>query len=187
MRILKNSAKFRQPRGYFIYDGDCTFCTRSTKLIAGKNPQFNVVASVNCIDLLAEHDIDKRLTEEVAIWISSSGEVKLGAFAIASALKKGNVLKRILGVIIETFPINYLAKVIYRQIAKRRQFFRWGESSCVVVPPSTGKHVKVNSRIEFAAHFFLIWQFLLPSLLYIWRVVPREGIVLYGWGWQMFS
>ena len=187
MRILKNRAKLRQPRGYFIYDGDCSFCTRSAKLIAGKNPQFNVVASVNCIDLLAEHDIDKRLTEEVAIWISSSGEVKLGAFAIAAALKKGNVLKRILGVFIDTFPIKYFAKVIYRQIAKRRKFFRWGESSCAVMPSSTSKHVEAKSRIEFAAQIFLIWQFLLPSLLYVLRVVPREGIVLYGWGWQMFS
>lgn len=173
--------------GYFIYDGDCSFCTRSTKFIAGTTPHFNAVASVNCIELLAKYGIDKRLTEEVAIWISSSGEVKLGAFAIAAALKKGNVLKRILGIIIDIFPINYLAKAVYRQIAKRRKFFGWGESSCAVISSSTAKQIKMNSRIEFTGHIFLIWQFLLPSVLYIWRLVPGEGIALYGWGWQMFS
>jgi predicted DCC family thiol-disulfide oxidoreductase YuxK len=184
---LKNRAKFGQPKGYFIYDGDCSFCMRSTKLIAGTTPNFNVVASINCIELLAKHNIEKRLTEEVAIWISSSGEVKLGAFAIAAALKKGNFFRGILGVIIDTFPINYLAKAVYRQIAKRRKFFRWGESSCAVKPSSTAKHIKMKSRIEFTARIFLTWQFLLPSLLFLWRLVPGEGILLYGWGWQMFS
>lgn len=187
MKNLKNSPKIEKPRDHFIYDGDCGFCSRSTKLVAGKNPRFNIVVSANCVELLATHNVDKRLTQEVAIWISSSGEVKLGAFAIAAALKKGNLLKRILGTVVETFPINYLAKVIYRQIAKRRKFLWWGEYSCTVIQESTAESTKMELRLESTSQIFLTWQFLLPSVLYIWRLIPGEGVVLYGWGWQMFS
>ena len=186
MRLSYRGIRTERIGGYFIYDGDCSFCTRSTTLIAGVNPRFNVIASQNSLELLSKYNIDHRLINEGAIWISASGNMKFGAFAISSALKKGNFLKKLLGFLIEVFPIHYLSRFIYRQIAKRRRLIVWGASSCSLEPSLSTENSR-RSVEEIATRLYVLLQFGLPGVLLALRCPPINKNILYGWGWQMFS
>ncbi len=170
---------------YFIYDGDCAFCTRMTSLIAGSKPSFQILASQNAKTLLSQNNIPFGLTEIVAIWISSKGNVKYGPFAISAALKQGNFCRKFLGKIIDSYPLRKLAAIVYARVAKKRRLIWWKNSSCAV----EGSHPQYPSTFfqNGPIRLYLLFQFLLPLGLFVLRCPPINKTFLYGWGWQMFS
>ncbi len=170
---------------YFIYDGDCAFCARTTNLIAGPTPKFEILASQNAKKLLFENNVSYGLTEKMAIWISSRGKVEYGPFAIAAALKEGNVYRKFLGVFINSYPVRKPAKVVYARIAKKRSLIGWNKASCAL----DGSNLQYKSSLfkDGPVRIYLLLQFLLPLGLLLLRCPPFNKILLYGWGWQMFS
>jgi hypothetical protein len=170
---------------YFIYDGDCAFCARTTKLIAGPKPKFRILASQNAKNLLFENNVPYGITEKVAIWISYRGEVEYGPFAIAAALKQGNIFRKFLGVFINSYPVRKPAKVVYARIAKKRSLIGWNKASCAL----DGSNLEYKSSLfkDGPIRMYVLFQFLLPLILLLLRFPPFNKTLLYGWGWQMFS
>ena len=177
MKSLDNS--------FFIYDGDCSFCAQTTNLIAGSDPNFQILPSQNAKKLLLENNVPFGLTEKMAIWISSAGDVQYGAFAIAAALKRGNIFRKFLGVFIDFYPVRKPAKLIYARIARKRRFIGWNTTSCAL----DGSKLESQPSLfkDGPIRIYLLFQFLLPLGLFLLRCPPFNKTYLYGWGWQMFS
>jgi predicted DCC family thiol-disulfide oxidoreductase YuxK len=170
---------------YFIYDGDCAFCLRMTNLIAGSTPGFQILASQNAKVLLLQNSIPFDVTENEAIWISSEGDTKYGPCAISAALKQGNLQRRCLGRIIDSYPLRKPARVVYARIAKKRRIFGWKDTNCTLdgSRPEYPSTLFQNGLISI----YILFQFMLPFALFMLRCPPINRTFLYGWGWQMFS
>jgi hypothetical protein len=172
-------------KGYFIYDGDCAFCQKTTEKISGLNPTFNIVTSQSSGRLFLEYDIDPKISEKVAVWISADGDVRLGPRAISAALKEGKLARKYLGILLDLRILEGLTQYVYRKIAERRKLIWWQKDSCTNIKIVESDNQTLNSDRIIGVYVFI--QFALPATLFLLRCPPINKTLLYGWGWQMFS
>jgi predicted DCC family thiol-disulfide oxidoreductase YuxK len=104
--------------GTLVYDGDCGFCTKSAKLIAGQaKGRIAIVpwqrADLDALGLTAE------TCQKAVQWVDDRG-VASGDVAIArSLIARGGVAKP-LGWALRTPPIRWIAPFGYRTLAANR-------------------------------------------------------------------
>lgn len=177
--------KVKSLKAYFIYDGDCAFCQRTSEKISGLNPTFNLATSQTSSPLFIKHNVDPHISEKVAIWISAEGKVKYGPHAISAALKEGNFLRRILGNLIDLKMLKLPTQFVYGKVAQKRKLIWCHSDSCAI---ATNSEKKSNEECaDVLIRVYIIFQFVLPASLFLLRCPPVNKTLLYGWGWQMFS
>jgi predicted DCC family thiol-disulfide oxidoreductase YuxK len=117
----------RPVTGTLVYDGDCTFCTRSAEWLHSHG---GVTLPWQTVDLAAVG-----LTEEdvahAAYWLDSDGHVSArGAGAIAAALRSCTWPWRVLGSVMEARPLRPLADAVYGQVALHRHRLPGSTDAC---------------------------------------------------------
>jgi predicted DCC family thiol-disulfide oxidoreductase YuxK len=115
-------------RPVLVYDGDCSFCTSSVRLLERIGPEAEVVAW-QLTDLT-----EMGLTEEQAAaavqWVSIDGTVRSGHEAIAAALKSADGIWKVVGSVILLPGVSWLAARVYRLVAANRHRLPGGTPTC---------------------------------------------------------
>ena len=120
-------------RPVLLYDGDCGFCTRSARVARRILRGDCTVASWQETDLVALGTNAARAQQEV-LWLSRSGSVSGGARAIAHALLAAGFPWALLGVLLLTPPLSWVARGVYRLVAANRMRLPGGTADCAVPP-----------------------------------------------------
>lgn len=117
-------------KGIFLYDADCGFCTKFSKLLER-------VSAKGTYDVMAWQNADLEalgLTPEAcadAAWfVTNSGSLFRGSDGIGRALREGTVLLRPLGVLVALPGIRALSHVVYRWVAKNRYLMPGASAQC---------------------------------------------------------
>ena len=114
-----------------IFDGDCGFCTSSAEWIGRRLPDEVRVAPWQILDLaeigLTEHDV-----RTAAYWIDPSGKAHRGHRGVGRALIAAGGPWRIMGWLIVTPPISWIAKPVYAVIARYRHLMPGASDACRV-------------------------------------------------------
>lgn len=114
--------------GLLIYDADCGFCTTSARWYAEKAGNASAIAPWQGVDLAAH-----RLTEEqasVAVQWSNDGHTTSGASAIADALRSTTGPWRVVGRVLGTPPVSWIARALYPVIARNRHRLPGATEAC---------------------------------------------------------
>ena len=113
-----------------IYDADCGFCTRSAHWIAARG---NVeIRSWQSLPDLAEFRLTEQMVTEAAYWVTGGGALAVGADAIVrSLIARGGAWKSV-GWFILFPPVNWVAKPVYRVIARNRHAMPGGTAACKI-------------------------------------------------------
>ena len=111
-----------------VYDGDCTFCTRSAAWIATRLPAGTSVLASQEVDL-ATLGLTAEQTADAAWWINIEGDQHRGHHAIAAALRTCGGMWGTVGRVLTLPGISLLAAGVYELIARNRH--RLGCRNCL--------------------------------------------------------
>ena len=133
-----------------VYDGDCSFCTSSARLLEKIGPQATIVAwQETNLDALG-------LTEEAASaavqWVEVDGTARSGHEAIAAALGAAGGIWALAGRALLLPGLSPIAASAYRLIADNRHRLPGGTPACAVDPQETRRR---TSRSIFARRLAL--------------------------------
>lgn len=118
----------------FIFDGDCSFCTSSARLLDRLTSQSLNIQPYQFLDLEA---FGIRLEDaESAVQFLHKGERYSGARAIGEALASAKTLWSVAGWFIKTPVILSFAELVYLLIAKNRHRLPGGTPACELKPKS---------------------------------------------------
>ncbi|MFY1631886.1 DCC1-like thiol-disulfide oxidoreductase family protein [Solwaraspora sp. WMMB335] len=123
----------QRPRGTFVYDGDCAFCTMCVRFIERRVPHRAEVVPWQWSDLGV-----LGLTREQALaavqWVPAGavGSAGAGPVAIAALLRTSNPFWRAVGAVLALPPVTALAWPVYRWIADNRHRLPGGTAACAV-------------------------------------------------------
>ena len=173
-------------KSYLVYDGDCRFCHRTAVWLNKDIISFQSIQSQFAGEMFLKFRINPRRADGEAIWISSEGEVKYGPFAISAALAQGNLIRQLMAKFIDFYLFKIPVKFVYARIARKRKFFWIGNSSCTVNSLSIADNNELKNK-NTLIYIYIVFQLILPSCLYVLRILNNAKVFLYGWGWQMFS
>jgi predicted DCC family thiol-disulfide oxidoreductase YuxK len=112
-----------------VYDGDCGFCTSSVRFIERHVKPRCTVTAWQRTDLDALGVTERRAQYE-ALWVTPAGTVHGGHRAVAKALLSAGRGWRILGALLLTPPVRWLAHGVYRLIADNRHRMPGGTAAC---------------------------------------------------------
>ncbi len=111
-----------------IHDADCGFCTRAANWIAAKGNA--AIRSWQSLPALSDYGLTRRMVAEAAYWINEHEPVAAGADATArSRIARGGIWK-LVGWFALSPPANWVAKPIYRVIARYRHVMAGGTTAC---------------------------------------------------------
>lgn len=114
-----------------IFDGDCGFCTTSAEWIERRLPDAVRVAPWQILDLaefgLTEHDVTT-----AAYWVDPTGQTHRGHLGIGRALIAAGGAWWLVGQLIITPPVSWIARLIYSFIAKNRHRMPGATDACRV-------------------------------------------------------
>ena len=113
-----------------LYDGDCAFCTRTAALIPRLHLRLDVKA-IGSVDLGMLGVSPARAVRELP-YVAANGEVSCGYPAIARALRTGNLALRLLGRVLQLWPLRLLGGDDYRLVAENRQRLPGGTPACAL-------------------------------------------------------
>jgi predicted DCC family thiol-disulfide oxidoreductase YuxK len=117
-----------------VFDGDCGFCTVSvTWLFRQVRPDGVEAVRYQSYDLAGAGLTAERARYEV-LWVpGGGGEVLGGARAIARLLRAAErPYWRGVGRVLDMFPVSWLAKRVYRVVARNRQRMPGGTEACAI-------------------------------------------------------
>jgi predicted DCC family thiol-disulfide oxidoreductase YuxK len=119
---------------YFLYDGDCAFCSACARFIERRIPTRARVQPWQFSDLHAL-DLSVDACDEAVQWVSTteSGRTTAdGPVAIAALLRTSNWLWRLAGRVLGWRPVTALAWPVYRWISRHRDRMPGGTATCAV-------------------------------------------------------
>jgi predicted DCC family thiol-disulfide oxidoreductase YuxK len=115
--------------GLLVFDGDCGFCTASARWIEARLPESVPVEPWQSLDLeelgLTEHDVTT-----AAWWIDATGGRHRGHAAIGRALIEAGGVWGLVGRLIVTPPISWIARPVYALIARNRHRLPGATDAC---------------------------------------------------------
>jgi predicted DCC family thiol-disulfide oxidoreductase YuxK len=103
----------------FLYDGDCSICTRCARFIERRIPTGADVRPWQSADLEAL-GVSRSDAEAAVQWIGPDGSSAAGPVAIARLLSDAGSFWRALGWILALPPVRRVAWPIYRLVARNR-------------------------------------------------------------------
>ncbi|MEU3774191.1 DUF393 domain-containing protein [Streptomyces sp. NPDC032472] len=118
-------------RPTLLYDGDCGFCTRAVNVAVRLLDPDAVVTPWQYADLDALGITAERADREV-LWIGpGTSDVHGGAQAVAQLLKQGPCRPwRLAGQAMTLPPISWIARLVYRVVARNRHRLPGGTAAC---------------------------------------------------------
>jgi predicted DCC family thiol-disulfide oxidoreductase YuxK len=120
---------------WFLYDGDCAFCSACARFIARHIRTDARVVPWQFADLAAL-GVNASDCDEAVQWVSmnSTGarEAVAGPAAIAALLGRGGLLARLLGRVLAMRVSLVLAGPVYDFVARHRDRMPGGTATCVV-------------------------------------------------------
>ena len=119
-------------RPTLIFDGDCGFCTSSAQWTERHlGGAIDITASQFVDDdTLGAHHITRADVATAVYFVDRAGKASRGHAAIAAALRTGNPLDRTAGAVMTTPPISWLARLVYRGVARYRYRMPGGTPAC---------------------------------------------------------
>ncbi|WFE28482.1 DCC1-like thiol-disulfide oxidoreductase family protein [Solwaraspora sp. WMMD791] len=125
-----------EPRGTFVYDGDCAFCTMCVRFIERRVPHKATLVPWQWADLPALGLTREQGTTAVQ-WVpaGTTGAAGAGPVAIAALLRTSNPLWRAAGTVLGLRPVTALAWPVYRWVAANRHRLPGGTAACAVPRP----------------------------------------------------
>ncbi|MBK8460695.1 MAG: DUF393 domain-containing protein [Micropruina sp.] len=118
--------------GTLLYDADCGFCTRSAGWFRVLAPGVGVEAMT--ANRLAELGVDPERASREIPFVGEA--ISYGAEAIGRALAAGRWPWRGIGLLIAQPPVLWVARPIYRLVAKNRHRLPGGQAECRLDPVS---------------------------------------------------
>ncbi len=112
-----------------VFDGDCGFCTSSARWIDARLPEGVPVEPWQSLDL-GELGLTEADVTTAAYWVDASGKAHRGHMAIGHSLMTAGGLWGIIGRVIITPPISWLAKAGYAVVAKYRYKLPGATDAC---------------------------------------------------------
>ena len=113
-----------------IFDGDCGFCTRSARWIETRLDNATV-APYQSIEISA-YDLSVDDVTSAAYWVDQHGTTFRGHLAIGRSLIAVGGFWSIIGRLLVTPPIEWVAKPIYGLIARNRSKMPGATDACEV-------------------------------------------------------
>ena len=131
----------------FLYDGDCAFCTSCAHVIERRVPTRAEVVPWQHADLDAL-GVTRDAAEAAVLWISagapgaapagSARRVDAGADAVARLLEDAGSWWRAVGWVLGHPPVLWLARPVYRLVARNRHRLPGGTPACQLPRPGDG-------------------------------------------------
>jgi len=112
-----------------VFDGDCGFCTASARWIQRRLPHHVRVEPWQSLDLDGLHLTERDVTT-AAWWVEASGVNHRGHAAIGRALIAAGGVWRIIGGLMVTPPVSWVARPAYWLIARNRHRLPGATESC---------------------------------------------------------
>jgi len=118
-----------------IYDGDCKFCQLSLEFGIRHTKVFPSYVAFQKIEPSSFGLTEEQVRSE--IWLVDKGPdqtLRLGGHLAAAAIlqMQSNVLYRMAGFLMKTPPTSWLAKIVYRWIARNRHRLPGGTKECSI-------------------------------------------------------
>lgn len=139
-RCRKDRTGWDNGQVLLIFDGDCAFCTSSAGWIERRLPDDVRVAPWQILDLevygLTEQDVTT-----AAYWIDDAGRAHRGHLGIGRSLIAAGGIRAVVGRLVVTPPVSWIAKPVYALIARYRHRMPGATGACRVDlgPRATGK------------------------------------------------
>jgi predicted DCC family thiol-disulfide oxidoreductase YuxK len=118
-----------------IYDGDCKFCQLSLEYGIRHMKVFPLYVAFQKIEPSSFGLTEKQVRSE--IWLVSEGSditLRLGGHLAAAAIlqMQANPVYWLAGFLMKTPPMSWLAKIVYRWIARNRHRLPGGTKECSI-------------------------------------------------------
>jgi predicted DCC family thiol-disulfide oxidoreductase YuxK len=112
-----------------VFDGDCGFCTSSARWIEARLPADTAVEPWQSLDLdslgLTEADVTA-----AAYWVDDEGGLHRGHLAIGRALVTAGGLWGIVGRLLVSPPLTWVARPVYALVARYRYKLPGATDAC---------------------------------------------------------
>lgn len=112
-----------------VFDGDCGFCTSTARWIEARLPDGTPVEPWQAIDLI-EVGLTEADVTTAAYWVDDGGRTHRGHLAIGRALIAAGGAWSIIGRVIVTPPIAWLARPAYNLVARYRYRLPGATDAC---------------------------------------------------------
>jgi predicted DCC family thiol-disulfide oxidoreductase YuxK len=125
---------------HLLYDADCGFCTRVSRLI----PLFRLpvqVSSIQSVDLVALGVSPDRARVEMPL-VRADGSVAYGHQAVAGALATGALPLRLIARLMSLPPFDRVFKRAYSLLARHRHQLPGGTAACVLPAQGTSESLR---------------------------------------------
>lgn len=122
----------RRDRPVLVYDGDCAFCTKSVRLAEHLRADVDVLAW-QFADLAALGLTEIQANDAVQ-WVEPDGRISSGHEAIAALFRRAGLPFSLLGRLMLTPPVSWLARRIYVWVAANRHRLPGGTPACSLPP-----------------------------------------------------
>lgn len=123
----------RRSDATLVYDGDCSFCTRSVAAIGRLRLAEPRVVAFQHADLPALGLTASQCERELQ-WVSADGRVDGGAQGVARLLLASGPPWAMLGAALRRPPLSWLAAGVYRLVAANRHRLPGGTPACALPP-----------------------------------------------------
>jgi predicted DCC family thiol-disulfide oxidoreductase YuxK len=115
----------------FIFDGDCAFCSTCARFIERRMRTSAAVVAWQHADLDAL-GLTVAECEEGVQWVAADGAVSAGPAGIGRLLVDAGSYWRPLGWLLLAPPLSWLARPVYRLIARNRDKLPGGTAACAL-------------------------------------------------------
>ena len=112
-----------------VFDGDCGFCTSSARWIEARLPRGTPVEPWQSLDLDALGLTERDVTT-AAYWVDADGGLHRGHLAIGRALIAAGGFWGVVGRVLVTPPMSWLARPVYALVARFRHELPGATDAC---------------------------------------------------------
>ena len=116
-----------------VFDGDCGFCTRCVALVPRRARRTTTVVPYQRADLSALGLTAAECAEAVQ-WVGDDGARARGHAAVGRLLQHAGGGWQVLGTLLLTPPLSWVASFVYRVVAANRMRLPGGTPACAVPP-----------------------------------------------------
>jgi len=128
--------------GTLVFDGDCSFCSTSARLVRSMAGPSILVIPFQRADLEAL-GITLEQAGEAVWWVGADGRRERGHRAVAAALRAARGIWRPMGAALTAGPVDRLAARAYGWIARNRHRLPGGTPECRPDDPNQGSDLRV--------------------------------------------
>jgi predicted DCC family thiol-disulfide oxidoreductase YuxK len=117
------------PTATLVYDGDCGFCTTSVRFVERRLATPARIVAWQDADLAAL-SITQADAERAVQWVAVDGRISSGSAAVGRLLLDSGGGWRLLGRLIITPPLSWVAELVYRLVSANRSRLPGGTPAC---------------------------------------------------------